>query len=216
LRINVDFKAVTEFSKYMSSESVQFELLSGKLLLIYGKGTPSDAHACLESVLTTFMGKSILYADLQKNFRGKLYLQDTPLHFSLSHTNDAFLLGVNQFQEIGIDLEGNVPPNEIDSLADYAFSPDERLLLDQFPGTASFLKIWTMKEAYLKATGTGMMDALSTLHVVSSPDFGVMDNQYSCLHFQCPSKETGSLVCRGTMPEVFCMLWGMKKEIGAD
>lgn len=205
MKINVDFKAATEFSKYMPSESIQFELLSGKLLVIYGKGTASDAHACLESMLSIFLGKSILYADLQRNFRGKPYLQGTPLHFSLSHTNDAFLLGVYRFQEIGIDLEGNVSPYKIDSLAEYAFSPDERNLLDQFPGTASFLKIWTMKEAYLKATGIGMIDTLPTLHVVSAPHFGVTDKQYTCMHFQCPGEETGSLVCRGPIPEVFYM-----------
>lgn len=211
LKINVDFKAVTVFTKCLHSESIRVELLSGKLLVIYGKGTPSDAHVCLESILSTFMGKSIRYADLQKNFRGKPYLQGTPLHFSLSHTNDAFLLGIHRFQEIGIDLEGNVPPNEIVLLAEYAFSPDERNLLDQFPGTASFLKIWTMKEAYLKATGIGMVDALSTLHVVSAPDFGVTDEQYSCLHFLCPSEETGSLVCKGLMPEMLSLQLSMKE-----
>jgi len=201
LKINIDFRVVAELA-----EPIQIGLLSGKLLLIYGKGTPSDAHVCLESIVSTFLGKPIVYADLQKNFRGKPYLQGFPLHFSLSHSNNSFLLGVNRYQEIGIDLEGNVLPNEIDSLAEYAFSPDERILLNQFPGTASFLKIWTLKEAYLKATGIGMIDALSSLHVVSASDFGVMDKQYSCLNFQCPGDETGSLVCKGQMPEVISML----------
>jgi len=202
LKIDVDFRSLADLVEYLS---IEIELLSSKLLVVYGKGTPTDAHACLEAILSTFLGKPIAYADLHKNFRGKPYLQGTPLHFSLSHTKDAFLLGVSRSQEIGIDLEGNVPPNEIDSLAEYAFSPDERNLLDRFPRKESFLKIWTLKEAYLKATGMGMIDTLPTLHVVSAPNFGVMDEQYSCLNFQCPGEETASLVCKGQIPEVICM-----------
>jgi phosphopantetheinyl transferase len=66
----------------------------------------------------------------------------------------------------------------------------------------TFLKIWTMKEAYLKATGIGMVDALTALHVVSATDFNVLDGRYSSLIIHCPGGETGSVVCAGQIPEM--------------
>lgn len=187
----------------IGSDSVQIQraLNEGRLLLVYGRGTPAQAHSQFESLASRFLGRAVTYSELPKNFRGKPYLKDFPLHFNISHAQDAFLLGFSMDHEIGVDMELDPIDGDLNALSEYAFSPDERKMLVDLNDRESFLNIWTLKEAYLKATGIGLIDALPSLHVVSAPNFGMMDNLYSCQHFKCPGGETGSLVCKSSLNE---------------
>jgi phosphopantetheinyl transferase len=149
---------------------------------------------------------------LEKTFRGKPFLPENPLFFNLSHTKNAFLMAFCIRNEVGVDLEFTEPNEDFISLSNYAFSPDEQVILSGNPCAETFLKIWTMKEAYLKATGIGMVDALTSMHVVSAPDFGVTDERYGSLIIQCPGGETGSVVCAGLIPDC-CMLYISSPDI---
>lgn len=185
----------------VDSTVVREWLKSGRLLVILGTGSPTQAHCCLEECVNEFMGHRIIYTDLPRNFRGKPYLPDSPLHFSISHTKNAYVLGFSIQQEIGVDMELNVPGNELYLLANYAFSPDELLILGANSDENTFLKIWTLKEAYLKATGIGLIDALPTLHVVTGLPFSITDPIYNCIQQVGPMGETISIVCNGKVPE---------------
>lgn len=190
------------FQTVLKTDQLRSALYAGRLLLVYGEGSPTDAHACLESLASSFLGQSVYYDELSKNFRGKPYFWGTPFHFNISHTSNSFLLCFSLNQEIGVDLERNLSDVKIGELSEYAFSPDERNLLADLFDWKSFLRIWTLKEAYLKATGIGLIDALPSLHVVTAPDFGLLDSNYSGLHFICPGGETGSVVCKGALPDI--------------
>lgn len=188
-------------TRTVDSTVVRDWLESGRLLVILGAGSPTQAHCCLEECVHEFMGHRINYTDLPRNFRGKPFIPNSPLHFSISHTKNAFVLGFSIQQEIGVDMEINVPKKELDLLADYAFSPDERLVLGTSSDECTFLKIWTLKEAYLKATGIGLIDALPTLHVVTGPPFAITDPLYCSMQLEGPIGESISIVCKGTLPE---------------
>lgn len=187
------------FQTVFDSDQFQKALNVDRLVLVYGRGTPAQAHVHFELLASSLLGRPVFYSELPKNFRGKPSLKDLPLHFNISHTQEAFLLGFSMDHEIGVDMEVDPSDHDLDTLSDYAFSPDERKLLVDPNDGETFLKIWTLKEAYLKATGIGLIDALPSLHVVSAPNFGMMDHQYSCQHFKCPGGETGSLVCKGSL-----------------
>lgn len=97
---------------------------------------------------------------------GKPYLANFPkLQFSQSHSNDHWLLVVNQQQiAVGIDIEDKQRITAIEPLARHILTENE---FDQFQQTNDkqrfLLKLWTIKEAILKASGLGIRVNLNTL-----------------------------------------------------
>ena len=186
---------------YESKLALQ-NLDAGKIVLVYGNGNASQAHVLIEVLLSAYLEKDIRYAFLERTFRGKLFVPGA-IFFNLSHTEKSFLIAFSTIQEIGIDLEYQIPRSStIHELAEYAFSPNERNVLEKKTSEKTFLEIWTLKEAFLKATGIGLIDSLSSLHVVSASGNSLLDSAYSSITFSCPNGETGSLVCSGNLPSL--------------
>lgn len=85
-------------------------------------------------------------------------LQHQGLRFNLSHTEGMVAIVVNRWFDAGVDVERVGRVADIDSVARTSFSSAERSLLDTVPRTAKhelFAKLWTLKEAHLKARGLG-------------------------------------------------------------
>jgi len=80
-----------------------------------------------------------------------------PLHFSLSHSEEAVLLLVGRQAELGVDVEGH-RAGDADAIALQVFAPAERAWLHASPDAEGqrFLTLWTLKEAYIKARGQGL------------------------------------------------------------
>ncbi|KMT06770.1 hypothetical protein BVRB_7g159300 [Beta vulgaris subsp. vulgaris] len=83
------------------------------------------------------------------------------LHFNLSHTSSLIACGVTTCSAIGIDVEEKkrTIKNKILSFARRFFSLDEvehlHSILDPEIQRQEFIKLWTLKEAYVKALGRG-------------------------------------------------------------
>jgi len=83
------------------------------------------------------------------------------LSFNLSHTTDAVALAVARGR-VGVDLERVTRPAPLDVAAQY-FSSAERAALARVPEAERarrFFVTWTLKEAYVKARGTGLQAGL--------------------------------------------------------
>lgn len=80
------------------------------------------------------------------------------LHFNLSHTSDLALLAITQNGPIGIDLESMARANDLLECETSFCHPDEiqNLSAAHIHRSTQLLKIWTAKEAVLKALGTGL------------------------------------------------------------
>ncbi|XVF76185.1 hypothetical protein PTKIN_Ptkin13bG0246400 [Pterospermum kingtungense] len=84
-----------------------------------------------------------------------------PLHFNISHTSSMIACGVTVNMPIGIDVEEKQRriKNNIISFARRYFSPHDVKLLtaisDPEVQREEFIKLWTLKEAYVKALGKG-------------------------------------------------------------
>lgn len=83
---------------------------------------------------------------------GKPFLKlfDKYIGYSISHTANCYLMGVNNTGEIGVDIERTdriIHPKLRDRICNEFEKDDE---------TTETLQLWTIKEAVLKLTGTGL------------------------------------------------------------
>jgi 4'-phosphopantetheinyl transferase len=101
------------------------------------------------------------------------FSRERPLCFNLSHSAGWAMFALAWDREIGIDLESatrltrNV--DGLTALATRILSTRElviwRALPDVAAREAAFLRAWTRKEAYAKATGQGLFDKLTCIEV---------------------------------------------------
>ena len=92
---------------------------------------------------------------------GKPYLIDAPLPivFNLSHSQDMAVLAVGLQHPVGIDIETTTRKRSQIGIAERYFHPTEVAQLKQLADTEQrkyFFQLWTLKEAFLKATGLGI------------------------------------------------------------
>ena len=100
---------------------------------------------------------------------GKPFLSGKqPLFFNLSHSGQRVLCAVSH-QEVGCDVEQARPVNL--KLAKRFFSPYEYETLSSLPQEerqAAFLRLWTCKESFVKAVGTGLSLPLQDFSIDSA------------------------------------------------
>ena len=83
-----------------------------------------------------------------------------PLSFNLTHTPGLVACAVAAGYAVGVDAERRDRPVACLELARRAFSGEERTVLESSPEKERrdrFLDLWTLREAYVKARGTGML-----------------------------------------------------------
>jgi 4'-phosphopantetheinyl transferase len=81
-----------------------------------------------------------------------------PPQFNLSHSGNTVVFVVGSV-DLGVDVEGLREVSNAARLARRFFSPSEQSMINTLDGATrdhAFLRIWTQKEAYLKATGLGV------------------------------------------------------------
>jgi 4'-phosphopantetheinyl transferase len=96
--------------------------------------------------------------------RGKPSLASPPLdlRFNASHSVDIAVYSVARGLELGIDIEKVRPVQDIEQIARHHFCAEEFIDLLSLPVSerhVAFFRCWTMKEAYIKATGDGLAAA---------------------------------------------------------
>ena len=93
--------------------------------------------------------------------------------FNVSHSDSRALFAVTRGRPVGVDLEAGARlGDDWPLLARRIFSAREQAELANVPPAqrrAAFLNGWTRKEAYLKATGQGIVDGLTSIEVTLDP-----------------------------------------------
>jgi phosphopantetheinyl transferase len=90
--------------------------------------------------------------------------------FNLSHSGIYAAAVVSRDREVGIDLERIRPDAASRDIAARFFTGEERAWLKATPGVEAFFRLWTAKEAVLKAMGTGLSTPLERLSVRPGQD----------------------------------------------
>ena len=79
--------------------------------------------------------------------------------FNVSHSGEHGLIAFASRGRIGVDVEKRTAGRDLDGIAERVFAPGERAQLAALAGERKvrlFFSLWTMKEALLKALGTGL------------------------------------------------------------
>jgi 4'-phosphopantetheinyl transferase len=129
------------------------------------------SHAFLRNVLSAFVGEEPSRIALERLPGGKPVLEDAAsrqLWFNLSHCTTHVVVAVAGTPNVGVDVE--CVRDGLDSLgiARQFFSPAEfHRLATRSPKHVEdmFLRLWTCKEAFLKAIGVGLSYGLDRVIV---------------------------------------------------
>jgi 4'-phosphopantetheinyl transferase len=127
----------------------------------------TQAHAAMRTILAKYVGKTPEGLEFKTKEHGKPFLAEHTLQFNLSHSHERALLGVTLNTDIGIDIEHH-STRDFKNLAKRFFHPDEAAAVSAVTGDKQrnlFFEIWTKKEAYIKAIGTGLNTALDSFCV---------------------------------------------------
>lgn len=139
-----------EIAKFRKWEDRQHRVL-GKMLLIKG----------LEMLgLTPYSLDQLQFTKLKRP-----YFNSSNIDFNISHSGKYVLCAISTMAKIGVDVEEikDIP------IVDFTneFSPEEmKSFLNSGDSLNSFYSLWTKKEAFLKAIGTGLYVPLNKVHVI--------------------------------------------------
>lgn len=140
-----DFENLTQFQHYKKNQIYQYR----------------------EQCLSKFIGYSISAKDIVTTEYGKPYLKsDSFIEFNQAHSHQYYALAMShQVKDLGVDVEDLNRKVRFEALAKHAFHADELKIwqsLDFDP--VYWFKVWTTKEAILKASGLGIRMNLNELN----------------------------------------------------
>ena len=143
------------------------------------------------------------------------------VRFNVSHSHDMALYAVSRNREVGVDIESIRPRSFYEEIAERFFSTDEIRWLREIAEEKkpeAFCECWTMKEAYLKARGEGIItfpakspampripnSALAEQSIIVSPED---DRSWSLWRLEPGSGYKGALVVEGACRKLQRFHW---------
>lgn len=139
------------------------------------------------------LGAGILlyYASLKYGFslseitygeNGKPYIPGSDVNFSISHSENIAVLAVATF-EVGCDIERILSPDL--KIAKRFFTNEEYYdIISSDEKNVDFYRFWTLKESYLKATGSGLKTPLDSFRISLKDGIKISGNpEYSLNDF---------------------------------
>ncbi len=181
------------------------------------------SHAILRLILSRYLGQPPNDIQLQKGPHGKPYLEDQPLQFNMTHSNDIALYAITACADIGIDVEYVKRKHRMDALVKRFFSKREYQEYQSFPEGErhlAFYRAWTRKEAYLKATGLGLSYPLDHFDVSLAPegtqcllhveDSAEMPQHWTLFSFEPCVDYLSSIAIKAPVEKLITYGWGIE------
>ena len=135
-------------------------------------------HRCIRGMLRKLLGQYLNVAPNKIAFQyaehGKPSLQDNPpLHFNLSHSRDMVAFAFSLEHELGVDIEYMRAQKDLGGMMRHVGSAREQAewqCLDEAAAEQAFYRLWTRKEAFIKAVGRGLGMGLRSIHIGTAAD----------------------------------------------
>jgi 4'-phosphopantetheinyl transferase len=133
-------------------------------------------RAVLRSILAEYVPVAAEHLQFSYNAYGKPSLDACNVKFNVSHSGGVALIALTMGCSIGVDVERIRELNDVAQLARSCCTPREYVALLALPPAErnrQMFTVWTRKEAYAKALGTGLAAPLTQIdlwHRSSQPD----------------------------------------------
>jgi 4'-phosphopantetheinyl transferase len=135
------------------------------------------SQALLRDVLSHYLDSAADAFEFVRNASGKPSLQlpveePQPLQFNLSHSAQSVVCAVTRAGPVGVDVETSLPDSGLLGMAEHYFAGAELETVQSLSGERQqlmFARIWTLKEAYIKARGEGHSKALDSFSFEFQP-----------------------------------------------
>ena len=124
------------------------------------KAMSAYSYYLLGQMIDEVFGDDISKLKINENDNGKPYFERSNIYFNISHTDDAVACIVSD-NIVGIDIEKIKNYNE--RLLKYSMNEEEIINNEE-----DFFKFWTLKEAYVKATGTGLSHGFKNIKFINT------------------------------------------------
>ncbi|MEA5617302.1 4'-phosphopantetheinyl transferase HetI [Cronbergia sp. UHCC 0137] len=195
INLNQSESQLQFFRDTLSSDEIaraeRFYFPEHRRRFIVGRGS-------LRTILGRYLGVEASEIKFIYQKRGKPLLANSGLFFNLSHSQDLALLGVSYKGLIGVDLEYIRLMSDLEGLAKRFFLPKEYELIKLLSFEEQqqvFFRYWTCKEAYLKATGDGLveLEQIEVFLKVNEPAKLLVSGDW-CLRELIPSENFASAV----------------------
>lgn len=122
----------------------------------------------MRNTLATYLNLSPEKLIFDRNPYGKPFLRGEELVFNLSHSRQWAVLAVGINCDLGIDVESTSDRRSILDIATHYFHSDEIAQLNSMTDPDQqkdyFFRLWTLKESFLKALGTGISTGLDKVN----------------------------------------------------
>lgn len=134
------------------------------------------AHVAMRRILARELGVRPAVIVYGAGAAGKPFIASpagSGVEYSFSDSGDLALLAVGRGAALGVDVEACRSISDLEGVAERFFAPEERVALFALPEAerrAGFYRLWTRKEAYIKAIGTGLGHALDRFVVTIEVD----------------------------------------------
>lgn len=147
-----------------------------------------------------------------------------PLFFNLSHTGNHLLIAVSSTGEVGVDIEQHQQRRSFIPLAERCFSANELNYWQALPKAQqlpAFYRLWTAKEAFVKATGRGIalglqqceVDCQSFARFNAVPAVCGAAGDWALMSLPVAANSSAALVTAGKIARVDCFeldeVWGL-------
>ncbi|MER6187247.1 4'-phosphopantetheinyl transferase superfamily protein [Streptomyces sp. NPDC001652] len=132
------------------------------------------AHGALRRILAGYLDVPPEELRLERGRHGKPRLADgAELRFNLSHCGDLALVAVSRRTEVGVDVDRLRPGLPVEAFAERFFPASDARFVAVAPSPMErgerFLRLWTRKEAVIKAVGGRLIQGLG-LQVLTDTD----------------------------------------------
>ena len=133
-------------------------------------------RAMLRQLLAGYLNVSPQAIAFRYNPQGKPSIAlpaSSGLQFNLAHSSSMAVCAVTASSQVGIDLERINARRDFEGVAARFFNEAETCVLRKLPEARralAFYRIWTQKEAYVKALGSGIASQIQHFDVEAAPD----------------------------------------------
>jgi phosphopantetheinyl transferase len=143
-------------------------------------------------ILAAYLGVPVDAVRLSELDGGKPVLSDRALEFNLSHSGAFALLAVSRELPVGVDVEARRDSIDlVKGIRDRCTAREGEHVMTATDPSAAWVRLWTRKEAVVKATGAGVLDQLGSIDVLDEVVIGhdgALDGSWRCLDLDPPAR----------------------------